>query len=341
MTGLTGLTGVTGVTAVTSATAATYLAPTLASTSGDERSSSKSSKPHSLAKPVSPYQLQQNTLPLHVSVRLASAKIRTSLYAATDAAQIPDSVAAQLADVFASEIDFHRSLQKGDRFTLLYEALDADGEPMGYGKLLGVEFVSAGVVHQAMYFKESGAKEGNYFNLKGQTLKRPYLAAPLKFSRITSGYKMRIHPIWQTWTAHKGIDYAAPIGTPVHTVGKGVVRSAGWMNGLGNVVFIDHSNAQTTVYAHLSQFKVKAGQSVEQGQLIGAVGETGWTTGPHLHFEFRVNDQYRDPSTIARQSTQIVLSSASKALFDKQATAFLSQLSARGDAPEERVSLAQ
>jgi murein DD-endopeptidase MepM/ murein hydrolase activator NlpD len=334
-------------TAVTSATAATYLAPALVSSTGTENSnptssiSSKSFTQHTRLKPASPYQLQQNTLPLHVSVRFASAKIKTSLFAATDSAQIPDSIAAQLADVFASEIDFHRSLQKGDRFSLLYEALDADGESMGYGKLLGVEFVSAGVVHQAMYFKESGAREGNYFNLKGQTLKRPYLAAPLKFSRITSGYKMRMHPIWQTWKAHKGIDYAAPTGSPVHTVGKGVVRSAGWMNGLGNVVFVDHSNSQTTVYAHLSQFKVKTGQTVEQGQVIGAVGETGWTTGPHLHFEFRVNDQYRDPSTIARQSTPIVLSSASRALFDKQAAAFLSQLSARGDATEEQVSFAQ
>lgn len=287
------------------------------------------------------FQLHQSILPLHTTVRFASARIQTSLFAATDAAQIPDSVAAQLAEVFASEIDFHRTLQKGDHFTLLYEALDADGEPMGYGKLLGAEFVSAGVAHRAMYFKDKGASEGNYFNLKGQSLKRTYLAAPLKFSRITSGYKMRFHPILQTWKAHKGIDYSAPIGTPVHTVGKGVVRVAGYMNGLGNVVFVDHSNSQTTVYAHLNQFKVKAGQTVEQGQLIGTVGETGWATGPHLHFEFRISDQYKDPSTIARQSVPIVLSGAAKALFDKQAQEFLIQIGSTGNSGDDQVSFLQ
>jgi murein DD-endopeptidase MepM/ murein hydrolase activator NlpD len=284
--------------------------------------------------------LKQSTSPLHSSVRYASAVIQTSLFAASDAAQIPDSVAAQLAEVFASDIDFHRTLQKGDHFSLLYEALDADGEFMGYGKLLGAEFVSAGVAHHAIFFKERGTKVGSYFNLKGQSLRRPYLAAPLRFSRITSGYKMRFHPILQTWKAHKGIDYAAPTGTPVHTVGKGVIRTAGFLNGLGNVVFVDHGNAQTTVYAHLSAIKVKVGQSVEQGELIGLVGETGWATGPHLHFEFRIHDQYRDPSTIARQSTTIQLSARAKTEFDQQATSFLVQLG-RNSGTNDAVALAQ
>ena len=152
---------------------------------------------------------------------------------------------------------------------------------------------------------------------------------------------MRFHPILQTWKAHKGIDYSAPIGTPVHTVGKGVVRVAGYMNGLGNVVFVDHSNSQTTVYAHLNQFKVKAGQTVEQGQLIGTVGETGWATGPHLHFEFRISDQYKDPSTIARQSVPIVLSGAAKALFDKQAQEFLIQIGSTANSGDDQVSFLQ
>jgi len=285
-------------------------------------------------------ELQQQTHPLHVSVRSATALIQTSLFAATDLARVPDSIAAQMADLFAGEIDFHHSIHKGDHFTILYEALDADGEPMGYGKIIAAEFVNNGVAHQAMFFQETGSKEGNYFNLKGQSLKRTYLAAPLKFSRITSGYKMRFHPILQTWKAHKGVDYAAPTGTPVHTVGKGVIRSAGWMNGLGNVVFVDHGNSQTTVYAHLNQINVRTAQSVDQGQVIGTVGETGWATGPHLHFEFRINDQYKDPTTIARQSVPIVLSKTALAEFNQQASAIRNQIS-RSSTEDERISLAQ
>jgi len=291
--------------------------------------------------PKTPFELQLQTRPMHASLRVATASIQTSLFAATDAAHVPESIAAQMADLFAAEIDFHKSIQKGDHFTLLYEALDADGEPMGFGKIIGAEFVSNGVAHQAMYFQEDGAKDGGYFNLNGQSLKRTYLASPLKYSRITSGFKMRFHPILQTWKAHQGVDYAAPTGTPVHTVGKGVVKSAGWMNGLGNVVFVDHGNAQTTVYAHLSQISVKTAQPIEQGQVIGAVGETGWATGPHLHFEFRINDQYKDPATTARQSLPVVLSTSAIAQFKQQASAMRTQLSQSRDRSDEQFSLVQ
>ena len=291
--------------------------------------------------PKTPFELQLQTRPMHASLRVATASIQTSLFAATDAAHVPESIAAQMADLFAGDIDFHKSIQKGDRFTLLYEALDADGEPMGFGKIVGAEFVSNGVAHQAMYFQEDGSKEGGYFNLNGQSLKRTYLASPLRYSRITSGFKMRFHPILQTWKAHQGVDYAAPSGTPVHTVGKGVVKSAGWMNGLGNVVFVDHGNAQITVYAHLSQISVKTAQPIEQGQVIGAVGETGWATGPHLHFEFRINDQYKDPATTARQSLPVVLSNSALAQFKQQASAMRTQLSQSRDRSDEQFSWVQ
>jgi murein DD-endopeptidase MepM/ murein hydrolase activator NlpD len=152
---------------------------------------------------------------------------------------------------------------------------------------------------------------------------------------------MRFHPILQTWKAHKGIDYAAPTGTAVHTVGKGVVKSAGWINGLGNVVFVDHGNSQTTVYAHLSEISVRPAQVIEQGQKIGAVGDTGWATGPHLHFEFRINDQYKDPSTIARQSTPIVLSKSALADFNQQASAIRLQLSRNNNDIDDPISLNQ
>ena len=253
--------------------------------------------------------------PLQVSTRMGSGSIDSSLFAATDSANIPDSIASQLADIFDGEIDFHRALRKGDRFSVVYEALEADGEVLRTGRVLATQFVNNGKVLQAFWFKAPNATEGGYYNAAGVSLKRTYLASPLAFSRVTSGFKMRFHPILQTWRAHLGVDYAAPTGTPVRSVGQGVVESAGWVNGYGNVVTLRHGNGHSTVYAHLSRIDVRRGQSVAQSQTIGAVGATGWATGPHLHFEFRVNGQHRDPLTLARQSDSVPLAPALRPLF--------------------------
>jgi murein DD-endopeptidase MepM/ murein hydrolase activator NlpD len=161
--------------------------------------------------------------------------------------------------------------------------------------------------------------KGAYYTMDGQSLRRAFLASPLAFSRITSGFKMRLHPILQTMRAHLGIDYGAPTGTPVRTVGNGIVEFAGVQNGFGNVIFIRHNNQNVTVYGHLSRIDVRKGQSVEQGQKIGAVGATGWATGPHLHFEFRVNGQHKDPSTLARQGESTPVTAAAKPQFDELA----------------------
>jgi murein DD-endopeptidase MepM/ murein hydrolase activator NlpD len=150
----------------------------------------------------------------------------------------------------------------------------------------------------------------------------------MEFSRVTSGFKMRFHPILNTWRAHNGVDYAAPTGTPVRSVGDGVVEFAGVQNGFGNVVFIRHRGANTTVYAHLSRINVRKGERVEQGQNIGAVGSTGWATGPHLHFEFRVNGQFVDPMTIARQSEAVPVSAQARPAFDRLASSYRIELSA-------------
>jgi murein DD-endopeptidase MepM/ murein hydrolase activator NlpD len=156
--------------------------------------------------------------------------------------------------------------------------------------------------------------KGGYYTLDGQSLRRSFLASPMEFSRITSGFKMRFHPILQKWRAHLGVDYAAPTGTAVRSVGDGVVEFAGVQNGYGNVVIREaHRNHNTTVYAHLSRINVKRGQSVSQSQVIGAVGSTGWATGPHLHFEFRVNGVHHDPLTIAQNSDAVPVSPAAKA----------------------------
>jgi murein DD-endopeptidase MepM/ murein hydrolase activator NlpD len=264
------------------------------------------------------------TLPLLASSRMASGTINSTLFAATDEARIPDSVANQLAEIFSGDIDFHRALRKGDRFSVVYETLEGDGEPLRAGRVLSTEFVNAGKTHQAMWFQDpvssAGAPpKGGYYTLAGESLKRAFLASPMEFSRVTSGFKMRFHPILQVWKAHLGVDYAAPIGTSVRSVGDGVVEFAGVQNGFGNVVKIKHAGQTSTVYAHLSRINVRVGQAVSQGQNVGAVGMTGWSTGPHLHFEYRVNGEYRDPQVIARRNETVPVTAALKPVFDKAA----------------------
>lgn len=287
------------------------------------------------------FQSRLETLPMTASSRLASGTIHSSLFAATDDARIPDAIAIQLAEIFSVDIDFHRALRKGDRFSVTYETLEGDGEPLRAGRVLNAEFVNAGKSFQAMWFQEpvttGGAAvstashtltKGGYYTLSGESLRRAFLASPMEFSRVTSGFKMRFHPILQTWRAHLGVDYAAPTGTPVRTVADGVVEFAGVQNGFGNVVMVKHGNSHKTVYAHLSRIGVRKGQSVSQGQNIGAVGKTGWATGPHLHFEFRVNGAHRDPLAIARQSESVPVAASSRPAFNQAAAMARLQLAA-------------
>jgi len=263
------------------------------------------------------WQTRTETAPLESQTRLASGTIRSSLFAATDEARIPDAVATQMAEIFAIDIDFHRELRKGDSFSVVFEGLAADGEPVpwnqGTGRVLAAEFVNAGKVHQAIWFESGGA--GTYFDPTGRSRKRAFLASPLEFSRVTSGFAMRMHPILQRMRAHLGVDYAAPTGTAVRVIGHGTVDFAGWQNGYGNVVQVRHDKDRVTLYAHLSRIDVRKGQKVEQGQHIGAVGATGWATGPHLHFEFRIGGVHQDPLKIAKTSETVALDSASRPRF--------------------------
>jgi murein DD-endopeptidase MepM/ murein hydrolase activator NlpD len=256
--------------------------------------------------------------PLTSQVRLASGTIRSSLFAASDEARIPDTIAVQMAEIFAADIDMHRELRRGDTFSVVYEALTADGEPIawnqGTGRVLAAEFVNGGKAHQAIWYRGADGR-GTYFDPSGQSRKRAFLASPMEFSRVTSGFAMRVHPILHTQRAHLGVDYAAPTGTAVRTVGDGVVEFAGQQNGYGNVIQVKHNSERTTLYAHLSRIDVKKGQHVEQGQRIGAVGATGWATGPHLHFEFRVNGHHQDPLRIAKASEAVAISTEAKAEF--------------------------
>lgn len=272
------------------------------------------------------------TAPLSAQVRLGSGTIRNSLFAATDIAHIPDGVATQMADIFGTDIDFHRELRRGDTFSVIFEALTADGEPITWnessGRVLGAEFINNGRAYSAVWFKDAASGKGAYFDMNGQSKRRSFLASPVEFSRVTSGFAMRLHPILQTWKQHKGVDYGAPTGTPVRSVGDGVVDFAGHQNGYGNVVEVRHSNDRSTLYAHLSRIDVRQGQRIEQGARVGAVGSTGWATGPHLHFEFKLSGLQQNPLTIAKSSETMVILAAAKLQFTQMATAAKAQLDA-------------
>ena len=265
--------------------------------------------------------------PLKRSVRLAGAAIHGNFFEAMDDARLPDNVAEQLADVFSGEIDFRRDLKRGDRFQVAYETLEADGEVLRYGQLLGAEFVNGGKRHQVMWFQEPGQK-GAFYTLDGQSLKRAFLTSPLAFSRVSSGYGMRFHPISGRETSHLGVDFAAPTGTPVRAVAEGTVQYAGWKNGYGNFVLLQHRDHKSTAYAHLSRIAVRKGQHVAQSDLIGRVGSTGASTGAHLHFEYLVNDRHQDPLVLAHNRDSQSVSAAARGEFRRQAQAMRQQLDA-------------
>jgi murein DD-endopeptidase MepM/ murein hydrolase activator NlpD len=277
------------------------------------------------------FKSQLQTAALMAQTQLGSGTVRSSLFAATDDARIPDAVASQMADMFSGDIDFHRDLRRGDRFSLVYETLTADGEPIRWegasARLVAAEFVNNGHAYSAIWFKDPVSGKGSFYGFDGQSKRRAFLASPLEFSRVTSNFSMRFHPILQTWRQHLGTDFGAPTGTAVRCVGDGIVEFAGWQNGYGNVVHVRHSNDRTTVYAHMSRLDVRKGQRVEQGQRIGAVGATGWATGPHLHFEFRLHGQQKDPRIIARASESVNLPASARNQFLQSVASVKAQLS--------------
>jgi murein DD-endopeptidase MepM/ murein hydrolase activator NlpD len=238
---------------------------------------------------------------LEARVTHSSGEITTSLFGATDAAGLHDNVAIQLADVFSSDIDFHRDLRKGDRFSVIYEANYSDGEFVGVGRVLAAEFINQGRVYRAVRFEDDEGR-GGFYTPEGRNVRKAFLRSPLEFSRITSGFSSsRFHPLLKTWRAHRGIDYAAPTGTRVRATADGVVTEIGWRGGYGRLIKVRHANGYGTLYGHLSGFSegVARGKRVVQGQVIGFVGSTGLATGPHLHYEFLVNGTQANPMRLA------------------------------------------
>lgn len=232
-------------------------------------------------------------------VRIAESEIKSSLFGATDSADIPDSITLQMTDILGSKIDFMQDLRQGDRFRIVYQSYSHEGQEIGAGKILALEFLNKNKAYEAVWFAD-GKTSGSYYDFNGSSLKGAFLRTALKFSRISSTFGMRRHPVHGGWRGHKGVDYAAPTGTPIHSTADGVVEFIGQQNGYGNTIIVKHHSNYSTLYAHQTRFAkgLKKGDAISQGQLIGYVGSTGWATGPHLHYEFRVNNKQIDPLSV-------------------------------------------
>lgn len=259
------------------------------------------------------------------SVRVSSGRIQNTFFEATDAAQLPERIANQLADVFSSQIDFRSDLQAGDTFQVIYETFEAHGEVLRHGQLLAAEFVNAGQRHQVVWFQPANGT-GAFFTMAGESLQQTFLGSPLNYSRVSSGYGMRFHPIAHRRKAHWGVDFSAPTGTPVHAIGDGTVEFAGWKRDYGNLVVVQHPDDKTTAYAHLSRIHVRKRQRIAQNALLGAVGSTGASTGPHLHFEYLVNGKHQDPLTLTRARVHQPVAEHMLPEFKRQAQAMQTQL---------------
>jgi murein DD-endopeptidase MepM/ murein hydrolase activator NlpD len=242
-------------------------------------------------------------LPAQLENRLfvRTGDIKTNLYAATDEAGMPEAAANQLNELFSGDIDFHHDLRKGDKFTVVYEMTYSNGALLHTGRIQAAEFINQGHTYRAVYFQKD-AQHGDYYTPEGKSMHKAFLRSPVEFSRISSGFTTaRFHPILKKWRAHKGVDFAAPMGTRVKVTADGIVSLVGKQNSYGNVIMVNHQGRYTTVYGHLSRFAkgLHQGQRVAQGDVIGYVGMTGWATGPHLHYEFKVNGQQHDPLRVA------------------------------------------
>ncbi|HNA81897.1 MAG TPA: peptidoglycan DD-metalloendopeptidase family protein [Thiobacillaceae bacterium] len=262
------------------------------------------------------FKVEQKKAILESRMIMRSGSIQASLFAATDAADVPDRIASEMAEVFSGDIDFHRSLRRGDHFSVIYEGFFLDGQLIRSGRLVAAEFVNQGKSFRALYFKDAQGRDG-YYSPDGQSMKRAFLKSPMPFTRISSGFSnARYHPVLKEWRAHKGIDYAAPAGTPIRAIADATVNFAGSQGGYGNLILLNHRGNYSTAYGHLSRFAkgVRRGTAVKQGQVIGYVGATGLATGPHLHFEFRVAGVQQNPLAL-KLPTTYPLDTHSKAVF--------------------------
>ncbi len=239
----------------------------------------------------------------------ASGSIKSSLFLAAAEAGISENLIMELAGIFGWDIDFVLDIRKGDTFHVLYEELYRNGEKIADGDILAAEFVNNGKAYRAVRYVNPQTNHAEYFNENGNSMRKAFLRSPVNFTRISSKFSTgRYHPVLHKIRAHKGVDYAAKRGTPVRAAGDGKIIYRGKKGGYGKVVIIQHGSRYSTLYAHLSNYKrgQRVGSRVKQGETIGFVGSSGLATGPHLHYEFRVNGVHRNPLTVRLPDAQPV-----------------------------------
>jgi len=260
-------------------------------------------------------------------VKNASGSIDNSLFVSAHAAGLSDSMTMELAGIFGWDIDFALDIRKGDQFTVLYEELYLDGERIANGDILAAEFINQGTHYQAVRYTDAGGKT-DYYSLDGKSMRKAFLRTPVEFSRISSGFSLgRKHPILNRIRAHKGVDYAAATGTPIKSTSNGKIVFRGKKGGYGNTIIIQHGTKYSTLYAHMSKFRsgLNTGSRVKQGQVIGYIGSSGLATGPHLHYEFRVDGVHRNPLTVKLPGAE-PLDSKYLADFSRKADSLMARL---------------
>lgn len=275
-----------------------------------------------------------------VRMRVAEGEISSSLFGATDAAGIPDAITLQMANILDSKIDFIKDLRKGDRFQIIYQSYSHNGQDVGAGRILALEFVNDSHTYQAVWFQPKNGT-GGYYDFSGRSLKGAFLRTAIAFTRISSTFGMRMHPLHKKWTKHEGVDYAAPSGTPIHATADGVVKFIGQQRGYGNIIILQHPHDYSTVYAHQSRFAsgLHKGDHVAQGQVIGYVGATGWATGPHLHYEFRIDNKPVNPLS-ASLPVAFKLDGGELAAFQRSTSSYKGQIAMLADLQDHHIQVA-
>ena len=291
----------------------------------------------SVARAGDGYKVDYIENPLEIEVTGRRARIESSVFeAGVDAGISSQTILVLANEIFGWDIDFANEIREGDEFGVLYEQRWQDGQYVSDGRVLAAEFLNRGKLHRAVWFESADGKVRGYYTPEGKGMRKAFLRAPLDFTRISSRFNPnRRHPITGRVRAHKGIDYAAPTGTPIWAAGDGRIEFAGRKGGYGNAVIIDHGKGITTLYGHMSRFakSSRRGRSVRQGELIGYVGSTGASTGPHLHYEYRIKGVHKNPASIPLPNTAIPQSYLAE--FSGQAEVTLARLELTSGRPQQ------
>lgn len=274
------------------------------------------------------FNFEKTTRELEKRERQTSGVIKNSLFLDGQKLGLSENTIMALIDIFKWDVDFALNIKKGDRFSLVYDEYYLNGKKYADGNLLAAEFINQGKSYRAVRYEHKDGKV-DYFTPEGKSLRKDFLMSPVNFSRISSNFTPeRWHPVLQKWRAHKGVDYAAPTGTAIKAAADGKITFSGWQGGYGNVVIIEHGKQHSTVYGHMSRFAAnsKVGSRVNQGEVIGYVGQTGLATGPHLHYEIRIADKFVDPVKVTSLGAAREIPKQYAKTFKTRAQEYFSQL---------------